>query len=104
MKYGYSFFCKSENIPKFAKENKLSEEEAGRQIRYNFFQELAEENGKIATAHNQNDNAETLLMRFMRGTGLCGLCGIDFKRDRDFDKNYRRADRKEFSQKPKRDS
>ena len=81
MKYGYSFFCKSENIPKFAKENKLSEEEAGRQIRYNFFRELAEENGKIATAHNQNDNAETLLMRFMRGTGLCGLCGIDFKRD-----------------------
>lgn len=81
LNYGYPFFCRCEDVPKFAKENKLSEEEAGRQIRYSFFQELAGENGKIATAHNQNDNAETLLMRFMRGTGLNGLCGIDFKRD-----------------------
>lgn len=81
MKYGYDFVCKHVDVPKFAKDNKLSEEEAGRQIRYSFFEELAGNNRKIATAHNQNDNAETLLMRFMRGTGLNGLCGIDFKRD-----------------------
>ena len=41
--YGYQFFCKIENIPEYAKQNKLSEEEAGRQVRYAFFHELAKD-------------------------------------------------------------
>ena len=68
------------DIPTFAEENGMSEEEAGRLARYSFFNELAGKNGKIATAHNANDNVETVLMRFMRGTGVKGLAGIPFVR------------------------
>lgn len=78
---GIPYFCKSVNVEKFGKENGMSCEEAGRKIRYDFFRELAGENGKIATAHNANDNVETLLMRLFRGTGLKGLCGIAYKND-----------------------
>ena len=53
-------------------------EEAAREIRYSFLYEAARKCGanKIALGHNQNDNAETLLLRLCRGTGLSGLCGI----------------------------
>lgn len=52
-------------------------EECGRDIRYNYFQELCENNTyRIATAHNANDNAETLLFNLARGTGLRGASGI----------------------------
>jgi tRNA(Ile)-lysidine synthase len=59
----------------------MSDEEAGRKVRYDFFNEVAGADGKIATAHNKNDNAETVMMRFMRGTGLHGLTGIPYKRN-----------------------
>ena len=75
------FHVKEIDVESFAKENGLGTEEAGRQIRYAFFAEVAGEEGKIATAHNKNDNAETVTMRFMRGTGLQGLAGIPYKRD-----------------------
>ena len=78
---GIPYFCKSVDVEKFGKENGMSCEEAGRKIRYDFFRELAGENGKIATAHNANDNVETLLMRLFRGTGLKGMCGIAYKND-----------------------
>jgi len=70
----------------YAREASLSEEEAGRQIRYSFFgkvlategekHQTAEEKWKIAVAHNRNDRAETMLFHLFRGTGLAGLCGI----------------------------
>ncbi|MBS5799179.1 MAG: tRNA lysidine(34) synthetase TilS, partial [Clostridiales bacterium] len=55
------------NIKELARLNKISEEEAGRIERYNFFISLTNQNDKIATAHNTNDQAETMIMRFLRG-------------------------------------
>ena len=62
----------------YAREKKLSVEEAARKLRYQLFREAAEEFGanKIAVAHNQNDCAETMLFHLTRGSGLKGLCGI----------------------------
>ncbi len=54
----------------------IGTEEMGRKLRYQAFEEIAGENGKIAVAHNINDNCETMLMNFFRGTGLKGLGGI----------------------------
>lgn len=72
------FFSKRANINKLAKEKGVSSESIGREIRYSFFYELKEKLNaqKIALAHNCNDQAETVLMRIMRGTGLEGLGGI----------------------------
>ena len=77
-KLGIRCFVKNADIPKIANESGCSEETVGRRIRYEFFKELCEKYDikKIATAHNKNDNAETLVMNFMRGSGIGGLCGI----------------------------
>jgi len=63
----------------FAKEHKLSLEESARILRYEAFKACAEkrQNSKIAVAHNENDNAETMLMRMLRGTSAYGLRGMD---------------------------
>lgn len=65
----------------FAEENKLSIEEAARILRYEWFEKIREHNqySFIATAHHQNDNNETLLFNFFRGTGIHGLHGIPVK-------------------------
>lgn len=65
----------------YAKERKITAEEAGRELRYNFFRDILKlkGGGKIAVAHNKNDQAETLLLRIMRGTGIDGLKGMDFE-------------------------
>lgn len=80
-KLGIPFYSIKIDMSNYAKENKLSEEEAGREIRYNFFRQVLSKigHGKIAVAHNKNDQAETLIMRFIRGTGLDGLKGMDYK-------------------------
>lgn len=72
------------DIPAVAKKKKMSEEEAGRQARYEIFENLAIEIGaeKIAVAHNLNDNSETVLFHLFRGSGLKGLMGIPVKRDK----------------------
>jgi len=82
-KLNVEFFCKRVDINKYGKEKGLSSETAGREVRYAFFDYVMESLGfsKIATAHNSNDQAETVLMRIMRGTGLEGLTGIPVKRD-----------------------
>ena len=80
-------YCKKNNIPVFIKRAKVEEiakkqkrgtEETGRKIRYDFFNEVLEKNNanKIAIAHNMNDNAETMILNLIRGTGLQGLEGI----------------------------
>lgn len=70
-KYSYS-------VKEIAKTEKLSLEEAGRKVRYESFYKACKEYGgnKIAVAHNQNDNAETILLNLFRGTGIKGLSGI----------------------------
>ncbi|MDG1728348.1 MAG: tRNA lysidine(34) synthetase TilS [Algibacter sp.] len=62
----------------YAKENKLSIQMAARELRYNWFEELAEQLkfDYILTAHHADDNLETFLINFTRGTGLEGLTGI----------------------------
>lgn len=76
----YKIPCKvvEKNVPEIAKIRKISEEEAGRSIRYEaFYQTLTEVNAdKIAVAHNQNDQAETVLLHLIRGSGLKGMGGI----------------------------
>ncbi|MEG2199031.1 MAG: tRNA lysidine(34) synthetase TilS [Anaerovorax sp.] len=94
-------FCKNLKVPcysfvidvnQLAKEQGITGEEAGRNVRYQCFDEIAEkmkqeETGyrpgtpvKIAVAQNLNDQGETILMRMMRGTGTDGLSGIGYKR------------------------
>lgn len=75
-------FVKRVEVEKIAKQEKISTEEAGRKERYEFFNEiLKKENAnKIATAHNKNDNVETVLMNIIRGSGSSGLKGIEAKR------------------------
>ena len=82
-KIDVEFFAKKVKVEEIAKELKMGTEEAGRNIRYEFFEEVAHKVGanKIATAHNLNDNAETVLMNIMRGTSVSGLKGIDKVRD-----------------------
>ncbi len=59
-----------------AKKSGLGEEETGRLLRYAIFNEFAGADGQIAVAHHQKDQAETLLMRLCRGTGMTGLVGM----------------------------
>lgn len=68
----------SENVPAYAKANRLGLEEGARYLRYAFLRKTAEvlHCSRIATAHNANDNAETVLLHLLRGTGLKGLGGI----------------------------
>ncbi|WP_297425676.1 tRNA lysidine(34) synthetase TilS [Clostridium sp.] len=82
-KMGIKCFIKRVDINAYSKEYKMSSEMAGRKVRYDFFEEILmkEEFNKVATAHNANDQAETILFRIMRGTGLEGLVGIKASRD-----------------------
>lgn len=70
------------DIPSIAEEQCISTEDAGRRMRYQAFFEEKKKRGaqSIAVAHNQNDQAETVLMRIMRGTGVNGLGGMEYKR------------------------
>ena len=75
---GLPVHVKSEDVRAFAKKNALNIEEAGRLRRYKFLRETAGRVGaiRIATAHTLTDQAETVLMRIIRGSGPTGLGGI----------------------------
>lgn len=66
------------DVPGYAKENGLSEEEAGRKLRYEAFRQIMSERGfnKMAVAHHKEDSAETVLFNLIRGSGAKGLGGI----------------------------
>ena len=71
-------YIKRIDVNKLAINNKKGLEETGRKVRYDFFEELSKDlkANKIAIAHNNNDNAETVLMNIIRGTGITWLNGI----------------------------
>lgn len=71
-------------VPDYAKNHHLSEEEAARVLRYQVFEDVADSirANKIAVAHHREDNAETVLLNLCRGSGLTGLSGVPPKRDR----------------------
>ncbi|HVP37306.1 MAG TPA: tRNA lysidine(34) synthetase TilS [Terriglobales bacterium] len=72
------FHTRSFNVARMAREKKLSTEEAAREIRYQYLDKLAQrlEANKIALGHNADDQAETVLMRLIRGSGALGLTGM----------------------------
>ena len=96
-KYGKQVLVKTFDTEKYAAENKISIQEAARKLRYGWFDQLIIDNGQLknennqqsifniqystylATAHHANDNIETLLINFFRGTGISGLHGIPLK-------------------------
>jgi tRNA(Ile)-lysidine synthase len=76
--FGLPFFSHHCDVQAFATEQGLTLEEAGRIVRYRFFRQLAAERSstKIVTAHHKDDQAETVLMNLLRGSGSTGLKGI----------------------------
>ncbi len=76
------FYCVRADVALYAKENKMSIELAGREVRYRELFSLKQDlqADKIATAHHLQDHIETLIMRCMRGSGVDGLKGIAIKR------------------------
>lgn len=71
------------DVREYAKREGLSMEEAARVLRYGFLRHAAEdlECARLYTAHHAGDNAETVLLNLIRGTGLTGLAGMDWERD-----------------------
>jgi len=77
-KYQVTFYQNTFNTKKIAKEAKKSIEETARDLRYTWFEEIRNANSHqyILTAHHADDNIETVIMNFFRGTGIKGLRGI----------------------------
>ena len=77
------YYVKRIDVKKYANNNKQGTEEAGRTVRYEFFEEILQKEGanKIAIAHNKNDKIETIIMNMLRGSGISGLKGIEPKRE-----------------------
>ncbi|MCW3070909.1 MAG: hypothetical protein JWO44_799 [Bacteroidetes bacterium] len=72
------FYSKRFKTAAFAKKHKLSIQEAARDLRYEWFEQLREQSGyaSVATAHHADDSVETFLINLIRGTGIAGLHGI----------------------------
>ena len=85
-KHQIPFFVKRVDVKKIAESNKQGTEEAGRKVRYDFFEEIFQKENatKIAIAHNKNDKIETIIMNVFRGSGISGLRGIEPIRDNKF--------------------
>ncbi len=76
--HGLEFHRSSADVPVYAAEHKLSLETAGREARYQFFESFLQRQAldAVATGHTMDDQAETVLMRVLRGAGTKGLAGI----------------------------
>ncbi|MBF0497192.1 MAG: tRNA lysidine(34) synthetase TilS, partial [Deltaproteobacteria bacterium] len=80
---GLLFFGKRMDVAAAAKQWNLGIQEAARQVRYEFYEEIRQSQGghKIAVGHTADDQAEEVLMRLIRGSGPAGLAGIPPVRD-----------------------
>ena len=80
-KIGVDFYSKRIEVEQYANNKKIGLEEAGRKVRYEFFEEVCNKvnANKIAVAHNKNDKVETIIMHALRGSGISGLQGIQAK-------------------------
>src|SRR5216683_5009701 len=78
VEHGLEFHSASVEVAKKAKKERANVEDAARRARYDYFRSLAESGvcRRIAVAHTADDQAETVLMHLLRGTGLAGLGGI----------------------------
>jgi tRNA(Ile)-lysidine synthase len=76
--YDVQLYATSFDTEKYMQENKLGLQEAARELRYTFFNELLtnHQHNFLLTAHHANDNVETVLMNMVKGTGIKGLRGI----------------------------
>jgi tRNA(Ile)-lysidine synthase len=82
-KYSCRFYLKVFDTLAYSQTNNLSIQMAARELRYEWFKELATQNNfsYVAVGHNRNDIVETMLINLIRGTGLKGLRGIMPKRE-----------------------
>lgn len=99
-KINIPFYVKSIDIPQISKNQKIGEEEAGRNARYQFFDEILEKEhaNKIAIAHNKNDKIETIIMNIFRGSGIAGLRGIEPIKNNKYIRPLIECERKEIEQ------
>ena len=99
-KYNIEFYVKRADVQKIANDKKIGTEEAGRKVRYAFFEEVLQKTGsnKIAIAHNKNDKIETIIMHLLRGRGLSGLKGIEPIRDNKYIRPLLECEREEIEQ------
>lgn len=97
-KLGIECYVKKADILEISKTQKKGTEEVGRQVRYDFFDEVAKKtnSNKIATAHNSNDRAETVILNILRGSGLSGLKGIEPIRDNKYIRPLINTDRQDI--------
>jgi len=77
------FHSSKKDVPAYSKKNKISIEEAARDLRYKELLRVQKKFGfdKIATAHTCSDNAETIFLNLIKGTGIKGLSGIPIQRN-----------------------
>lgn len=92
---GEILWVKDFDTEAYAREKGLSIEMAARELRYEWFAEVAAETGckAIAVAHHQNDQAETLLLNLKRGAGIRGLCGMRAKSGNPYEAMRREGDK-----------
>ena len=93
-------YIKRIDVVQIANNKKIGTEEAGRNARYEFFEEVLQKtvSNKIAIAHNKNDKIETIIMHLLRGSGLSGLKGIEPIRDNKFIRPLIECERQEIEQ------
>lgn len=99
--YGFELYVERANTAEYSRHMKLGIQEAARKLRYEFFDKLLISSGfdTIATAHNADDNAETILLNLFRGAGVQGLSGIPvYREDRKIIRPLLFAERVEIEQ------
>lgn len=94
------FYVQRIDAKKYANNNKIGLEEAGRKLRYDFFDEVMKiaKANKIAIAHNKNDKAETIIMNIFRGSGILGLKGIEPERNNKYIRPLIECERQEIEE------